>query len=573
MTVFTPERSRAAQPRHDRPPTGDRLSQHLGLILHVISLAAGGAYLLVQDDRFWFFADEWDFIVDRGFHHPALSIWAPHNEHWVTLPIVLWRLLYTLFGIHHYWPYVVPLVAVHLLTCHFIYRLARDDVTSSTVAALGVVPFVFFGPGAENLGTAFQITFVGPLALGLGALLLVRHPHIGAWRMAAASALTLGSLMCSAVGVAMLVAVAVAALLRCGVRVMAAIVAVPLVAYLLWYERYGHSGIKADHITPSAILGVPAFVLTSISDSLGQAVGLEGAGAAIAVGLAAFICVTWSSLLRQPERVGMLSAVVVFLVITALARAQGGDAPASRYVYVIICLLLPVLLAAVGRATAFRAGPPLLVIAALVLVSDISALQTYLTGYRPLVNTEKSQVLTEAALVKGGATLSSYSPYAPNLQTQFVYLLHQGELRPPALTSQQMLAAAATYEVAFAAPTSDPHLGGLRYVAAAHVSVHVKVDGCIVFRPKSRAPQVALDGVAATGAVSVESAPGATFVLFVGSPPGPGVSHSLSASGQALLSESLGGQRLEMTLPAGRPTTICGLSDPPRRIDRTSSTH
>src|SRR5258708_15373357 len=39
-----------------------------------------------------FYYDEWDY-VSQYRPSQSTSIWLPHNEHWSTLPILLWKLL------------------------------------------------------------------------------------------------------------------------------------------------------------------------------------------------------------------------------------------------------------------------------------------------------------------------------------------------------------------------------------------------------------------------------------------------------------------------------------------------
>src|SRR3984885_4210852 len=84
-------------------------ASRLVVIVHALCLVAGLAVLLHENAHLWFFGDDWEFIVNRGLHHPIHSIWQPHNEHWSTLPILWYRLLFTLFGLH-YFPYILSAI-------------------------------------------------------------------------------------------------------------------------------------------------------------------------------------------------------------------------------------------------------------------------------------------------------------------------------------------------------------------------------------------------------------------------------------------------------------------------------
>ena len=51
----------------------------------------------------WFFGDEWAFLYHRalsGGDGPGLL--APHNEHWSTIPLILYRVMWQLVGLQHY---------------------------------------------------------------------------------------------------------------------------------------------------------------------------------------------------------------------------------------------------------------------------------------------------------------------------------------------------------------------------------------------------------------------------------------------------------------------------------------
>jgi len=51
----------------------------------------------------WFYLDEWDFLANRtgGNLH---DLFRAHNEHWVTLPVLVYRGMWWVFGLHSYRP-------------------------------------------------------------------------------------------------------------------------------------------------------------------------------------------------------------------------------------------------------------------------------------------------------------------------------------------------------------------------------------------------------------------------------------------------------------------------------------
>ena len=139
-------------------------------VAHAATLVAAFVMWAYLDRNLWFFGDEWDFLTRRGLHGAYFSIWAPHNEHWSVLPILLWRAIYSLEHLSSYWPYLVPLLLAHVVVVHLVWRRClREGADPWVATALGLL-FGFLGAGAENLAWAFQIGFVSSLLFGLLAM-------------------------------------------------------------------------------------------------------------------------------------------------------------------------------------------------------------------------------------------------------------------------------------------------------------------------------------------------------------------------------------------------------------------
>jgi hypothetical protein len=212
-----------------------------GLVRRHPAAMALGVYLVVAlplllwlgRDR-WFFYDEWDFLADRRAWNFA-DLMRPHNEHWSTIPILIYRALYSVFGIRSYWPYQLPVIVAHLAVVGLLYMVMRRSHVNQWVAAVAAGMFVLFGPGYENILWAFQIGFTGALAFGLVQLLLADHAGGLDRRDWLALAAGIGALLCSGVGITTAIVVGIATLLRRGWR-MAAFQTAPLAAiYGIWY--------------------------------------------------------------------------------------------------------------------------------------------------------------------------------------------------------------------------------------------------------------------------------------------------------------------------------------------------
>ena len=267
------------------PSTTPSVRTRFGRRLPVIAfaaLAAGafGMYLSLGRHG-WFFLDEWDFLTSRSAGNVG-ALLRPHNQHWVTLPILAWRALWQVFGARSYLPYEALSVLMHVVVAALLRVVMRRAGVAPWVATIAAGAFLFFGTGAQNIMSGFQIAFTGALALGLVQLLLADHEG----RLDRRDWFGLGAgvlaLMCSGVAVAMVAVVGVAVLMRRGPR-LAAFHTLPLVAtYGAWYLAYGRAHTK---FAGSAV-GAFAFVRTDIAATFRALGGVTGGGFALAALLA-----------------------------------------------------------------------------------------------------------------------------------------------------------------------------------------------------------------------------------------------------------------------------------------------
>ena len=117
--------------------------------------------LLWIDRHQWFSGDEWDFLVRRGvLGHSELGLLEPHNEHWSTFPVLIYRALFSVFGVRTYTPYLVMLIVAHLLAAHLLWRLMMRYGVDWLLATGAAAVFMVLGAGWEDLINAFQVTFV-----------------------------------------------------------------------------------------------------------------------------------------------------------------------------------------------------------------------------------------------------------------------------------------------------------------------------------------------------------------------------------------------------------------------------
>jgi hypothetical protein len=464
-------------------------------IVHLAWLAVAGAYILRLDRHMTFFYDEWDFIQDRGLSHSLYSLWAPHNEHWVTLPVLAYRALLTVFGMRSYLPFIGLLIALHLILTHVLWRMCLRVGARPLIATVLTGVFAVFGAGSQNLVWAFQITFVGAVLFGWLWLWATDHDGGFGRRDAAGWALGVAALMCSAIGVPMLMVTAIAVTLRRGWRAAAAAVSVPAAAFAAWYLLAGRVAQRTSPISKSTLVQIGTYTWDGISTALSGAVGFAGAGAVLAVVLV-------YALLRRPSvprdaiaRAGAAGVVLSFAFI-AIGRSGLGvtQSDRTRYAYVAIALLLPA--AALLLSALFRpaAGPVLVfgLLAGLVLVVNVAALRAAAQFYTRGASADRQQILAAYDLVNrpgfvfAGAPTAVYSGPQPSV-AGLRQIRRSGWLAPfyPVLPRYVLGARVRLETGLLPAGTAGPATVPAAVTATGGLSVAPAGPGCLALTPAS----------------------------------------------------------------------------------------
>jgi hypothetical protein len=335
-------------------------------VLHWLSLGVAFVFLLWVNRDQWFFGDDWEFLTEARRAKPlAHELLDPHNEHWSTGPYLIFRALDATVGLDPYWPYVVPVLVAHLLLAHLLWRLALRVGANAWIATAGSFAFALLGAGYENLLWAFQIGFVGSVALGVAAMLAVDH-H-GPWRGRDSVGVAMAGLALtfSGIGILMLGVATLVVVLRRGWRHAAYFGAIPAGMYLLWSAVFYSGSQFAAPGLGAYLYFVYPYVLRGLTTAADLPIGAERAGASGA-GLA-LLLILGGALIRHVDTArgrtatayaGAVGAVGLY-VLTAYGRWGLGveQASASRYVYVANALLLPaVVLALTWLAWQSRLG-------------------------------------------------------------------------------------------------------------------------------------------------------------------------------------------------------------------------
>jgi hypothetical protein len=340
--------------------------------VHLLTLVGAAGVLLVANRNQWFFGDEWSFVLNRGPGFGDLRLFTPHNDHWATIPLIVYWALLSTFGLTSYLPYAAVVIAFHLLLTHLLWRAClRVRATPLVATALATV-FGVLGAGSENLLWAFQMGFVAAVAFGWAAILL--HDHDGPFdrRDVLGWVASVAALMSSGPGVAMVgIAVLTMALRRRRLVDVALAASVPAAVFATWYLIEGRHAHRVPQ-PPGSEWGVIDWSWNGLAHALEHIVGVPGTGGVLVLALVAW-WVMHADLIRGRTAVAGATAIGAFgfYLMTAFGRVGLGLAAgtAGRYVYVAAALLLPTAAVILTRSVPQGLAPTLAVLGLTALVA------------------------------------------------------------------------------------------------------------------------------------------------------------------------------------------------------------
>jgi hypothetical protein len=311
-------------------------------------LVVVAAYLTWLASHLWFYLDDWAFLLHRSVTGPSdKPLLEPHNDHWVTLPILVYRGLFSVFGLRHYLPFGLVNIGLHIAVCVLLAVMLRRVGADPWVCVLAMTLMAFMGPGALDILWDFQMVFLGPAALALAAMVVIDSGEDPPRLPVLAWVLLVLALMCSGAGVVMVVWVSTYAWFRRGFRAAATLAAVPALVYLAWYASYGHG----HNTIPTPPAGrILRFLVDGLTNLWDQVLPVPGLGLAV---LAVGVLAVTLGRRRLPPRLRMFagaSLVTLAFDFLLLAVTRGGlglaVAGSTRYLYLGLLLTMP----AVGAA-------------------------------------------------------------------------------------------------------------------------------------------------------------------------------------------------------------------------------
>jgi hypothetical protein len=541
-------------------------------LLHAATLLLAAVVLMFSARNHWFFGDEWDFIVTRDLIGGEQGLFTPHNEHWSTLPILVYRaMLWVVGGLEHYPVFMIPVVATHLALAHVLWRLLlRVGVSAATATGL-TAAFSVLGAGAENLLWAFQIGFVGSTLGGAAAVLVLTGPR--PWRQRAwlAIAFLIASLMCSGIGITAVVwAATTAYLINRSWREAVVIAGPPAAIFALWNLTFAGSSTTTSLLDTHQLVSLPAYVLHGFIATASKAASLPFlAGFAFVLAGIAVIG------LRQEVRQGTGSAVaggavgcLAFFTINGLGRVELGleQASSSRYVYIASALLLPVSGVLLDRVSAITRARGLVIgaVAIYFVAGNLQILHSTAAAEAKREAELRGLVLASAELLRAGTPLGGelHPEHLPGLTADDIRkLLVKGWLPNQPAPAAARAQARARLQVRSVAATSRPT--GFR-VSRTGDGGDVGLDGCVDLPGAG-------DGFAVlsasrrggAGAISIQAPPGSMGSLRIFSDDGAqsqSVPLSVDGSGRVSIEvlSTEGIAEVVLTVPGSPVTEVCG---------------
>ncbi len=469
----------------------------------------------------WFFADEWDFIATRS--RPPLSnpgavadmLLTPHNEHWSTLPILVYRAVFGVVGLRAYWPYLVVLYAFHLTVLALLVRLMRRTGVPVVMRCFAVAIFVVYGAGAENLLWAFQFAWMGACIAGLllAEIVDVAPGSFTRSRLVLAWLVGIAGLMCAGVGVSMVAAGVVVALLRHGWRRAALVGVVPAVTQVAWTIAYGRNAQPVETPWTSVAHKAAGYSWRAITSTFDRTLGLPGLGVLAVVALLIFVAREATTIRHTHASVlGLAAAALPFLGLVAVGRVEVDNPNASRYSYVLFVLLAPLTFVAMARTFGTRdrsGGDPLVgPLSArqwqtLAAVAGVVAVVTSVGMLSDAAAVEgRTEKVTKRSIVAAFAVANSSfaapdaipDPQSVDLRiTGLRALLVQGKI-PPGRPDPQSLTTVLAQSSVDVTPEPRVPLDGRRITIASlgRMTAEPVESGCLGFFPQGPSPQVSL---------------------------------------------------------------------------------
>ncbi|HEX3609806.1 MAG TPA: hypothetical protein VHU14_09105 [Solirubrobacterales bacterium] len=355
--------------------------------------------------------DQWAYIYAYRSWAPN-SLATPHSGHLIILPLLVYKAMFSAFGLESQLPYQLVNLALSATVAVLLFALTRDAV-GDILALFAAILTLFFGAGADVIVPTFQITNLIGLAAGLGMLLALRREDV---RGDVAACLLLATSLASfSIGVAFAAgAVAMLTFRPRGLRLSRWWVVVPplvlYTAWAVWARKFGEQTVYVHNLK---VLGSALF--DQLGAALAAITGLFTTpngpppdanpvpirtvwGPALVVGLAALLILR----LRRPPRPGRdavaaVAVLVVYYLLVGIALNKYRNTFDTRLVYLGSVL---VLLAVAQLLAPFRPSQAVLAAVGIAFLFSLCANIAELSDSAHFIRAQSASVRAKLAAVE-----------------------------------------------------------------------------------------------------------------------------------------------------------------------------
>lgn len=305
-------------------------------ILLGLAMAASAVWLLTAGRNLSFMGDEIFYYASLVAHGGAIVpahgielFLAPHNGHLVLIGRLIYRALFDLVGTNYLVFRVIEVVGV--LVCVGLFFVLTRRRVHHLVALAFCISLLFLGYASESLLWPFDLHTVYALAFGLLALLALEQDGRGG--DIAACALLILSVATLEVGLAFVVGVAVAVLLRPDRWRRVWIFGLPVALYAVWW--LWARKFEQPAITITNIHLIPIDLANALAAVAGSILGLNPTGSGIA---------------PEVTTINAWGTAAAAVAVAGLAvRIKRGQVPRSLWVYIAVVVTYWTMIALGGR--------------------------------------------------------------------------------------------------------------------------------------------------------------------------------------------------------------------------------
>jgi len=336
-----------------------------GALLGVVVVAQAVYIGWLVHDLYFMWGDDYDFLLLRGTLEGENVGWlAPHDDHWSTGTIAIYRALFSVFGMREYLPYAMVPIIFHLAIVVVLFRVLRLVGVRPWPAVVLPVLLAFFGGGSQAIMWNTTMGTIGALMFGYLALWAGVARGLDPISVRWINVLLILALMMAGPGITAVVLVTAYALVARGWRIAVGVALVPTLVFLAWYIGWGRHGAKDPLPDSWSYLQIPEYVWKGLVAHLEWLTGIPGSGGVLLlalVGVVLWAPAQWRGL-RDIAFAG-LAAAVFQIVLAASTRLSFGleTFTSSRYAYLTVVLLAPAMALGVALLAEVRVTPGWLV--------------------------------------------------------------------------------------------------------------------------------------------------------------------------------------------------------------------